>query len=774
MRIIAKNIKGIIIELGAETKGLDKALKDVNKQSRDIQKELREVDKLLKFNPKNTELLSQKQKLLGDQVAVTKEKLDKLKAAQDQVKQQYEKGEIDEGQYRAFQREIVETESKLKHYEERLKQVNKENDVFAQKMDAASKKLKDIGGKMTDVGKNLSLKVTAPIVAVGAASTAAFKEVDDALDTIVTKTGATGEAMDGFEENFRNIAKSMPVDLQSVGDAIGEVNTQFGFTGETLEKASEQMLKFAEINGQDVTSASIESKNAIEAFGLSAEDLDMVLDSVTQTAQNTGVGTDKLFDSVVRGAPQLKALGLDFAQATEVMGSFEQKGIDSSKALSYMSKAQVTFAKEGKTLEEGLAELTEKIKNSSSETEQLTLASEYFGTKGATFMLDAINRGALDFDDFAGAAENAAGSVSETFEGTLDPIDNFQTAMNNLKLVGADISTALQETLAPMMEKAVEKLQEFSDWFKELNPQTKEMIVKIGLAAAAIGPLLVVGGKMADGTSKIIELGSKLAPVMAGLNLKFLAIAGPIVAAIAVGVLLYKNWDKIKEKAGQLKEAISEKWDNIKTKTSDTWENMKTATSEKWENIKTTIDEKGGGIKGVIGTALEGYKNIWKTGFNGLNTITGGKLGDITTTVKNKMVGIKDKIANSGIGKAWDKIWNLKLPKIKLPHFKLTGEFSLKPPSVPKFGVDWYKTGAIFDGPQVVGVGEAGPEAVIPIEKLSGILADTLNKMGVTNNYNGGDIIVQNMSVRNDNDIKLIARELYNLKHKESRGRGIR
>ncbi|NLA83032.1 MAG: replication protein, partial [Clostridiales bacterium] len=98
---MAKNIKGITIQIGAETKGLDKALKDVNAKSRDINKELRDVNKLLKFNPKDTELLSQKQKLLGDQIAATKEKLDRLKAAQDEVRRQYQAGEIDEGKYRA-------------------------------------------------------------------------------------------------------------------------------------------------------------------------------------------------------------------------------------------------------------------------------------------------------------------------------------------------------------------------------------------------------------------------------------------------------------------------------------------------------------------------------------------------------------------------------------------------------------------------------------------------------------------------------------------------
>src|SRR5690606_27663795 len=114
---------------------------------------------------------------------------------------------------------------------------------------------------------------------------------------------------------------------------------------------------------------------------------------------------------VIKGAPQLKALGLDFAQATAIMGSFEQKGIDSSKALTYLSRAQVQFAKDGKTLQEGLTELVTKLQNTADETEALNIASEVFGTKGASFMLDAIRRGALDFEDFANAAKSAAGAV---------------------------------------------------------------------------------------------------------------------------------------------------------------------------------------------------------------------------------------------------------------------------------------------------------------------------------------------------------------------------
>lgn len=178
---MSKRIRGITIQIGAETTGLDKALKDVNARSRDINKELREVNKLLKFNPKDTELLSQKQKLLGEQIEATKEKLDKLRAAQDEVKRQYQAGEIDEGQYRAFQREIAETESKLKYYQKQLKDVNKEKDIFTRKIKEASEKLKDIGSKMQDVGKQLSMKVTAPIVAFGGLATKSAIDFESAF-----------------------------------------------------------------------------------------------------------------------------------------------------------------------------------------------------------------------------------------------------------------------------------------------------------------------------------------------------------------------------------------------------------------------------------------------------------------------------------------------------------------------------------------------------------------------------------------------------------------
>lgn len=374
---MAGRIKGITIEIGADVQPLNKALEGVNKKSRDIQKELRQVERLLKLDPGNTELVAQKQKLLADAVTNTKQKLETLKEAQKQVQEQYERGEIGEEQYRALQREIVKTEQDLKKYEQQLASVTDTTSKWEKKLEAAGDKLKKTGEKISGIGDGLSKYVTVPITGIAAASHMAWKEVDEALDTITTKTGATGEAAKGLEQAFKNVAKSVPnIDLQMAGDAIGEVNTQFGLTGKTLEEASKQALQFSIINGQDVSKTAIDARRAIEAYGLKTSDLGMVLDAVTQTAQDTGQATDALFDRVTKGAPQLKALNLDFAQAVAVMGSFEQAGVDSSKALSYLSRAQVGFAKEGKTLEQGLAEIVKKMRGASSETEALTIAAE--------------------------------------------------------------------------------------------------------------------------------------------------------------------------------------------------------------------------------------------------------------------------------------------------------------------------------------------------------------------------------------------------------------
>lgn len=658
---MAKNIKGITIEIGGNTQPLNKALDGVNKKSRDLQSELKQVDRLLKLDPKNTELLAQKQKLLSDAVGNTKSKLDTLKEAEKQVQEQFKKGEIGEEQYRAVQREVVKTEQELKSLEKQLRQTNINWEETAKKID-------NFGKKASEIGKTMSMSVTAPIVGAGAV---AFKYASDLEDAF----GAT----DQIFKNSADEVKTWADNLESYyGIAESEALTYANTMGAMLQN----------IGGLSEEEASKQSQILVELAG----DLTAMFGGTTESAIQALTGALKGNNSM------LDNYGMGVNEATI----------------------------KTKALEMGLI----------AEGEQLDLA----GKQAATL--------ALIMEQTA----DAQGQASRESEGASGSMRALTTELKNL-------AGELGEELLPIITPFITKIKELVQGFSELSPETKKTIITIAAVAAAIGPLLMIIGSLASGISAIIAIAPALGAaftIMTGpVGLVVAAIAG----LVAIGVALYKNWDTIKEKAGQLGDWIGDKWDGIKSKTSETWDNIKEKTSETWGNIKETMEksatatgeqigkrlgemknayeETGGGIKGIVaglGAAIEGDFNDT---FNVLDKLTNGKLTDIKNAFTNKMNEAKE-----GVKKAIDKIkgffdFKWELPKIKLPHFNISGKFSLNPPQIPSFGVEWYKSGAIFTKPTLFntpygmkGVGEAGAEAVLPIEKLDGIVASAIKKVG--------------------------------------------
>jgi len=366
----------------------------------------------------------------------------------------------------------------------------------------------------------------------------AFRNVDSGFDIIITKTGATtDEALEGFKKIYDQLAVDLPVDsFEKVGSAIGEVNTQFGLTGEALQEASRSIIQFAEINDSDITASTINAKKTIEAYGLSASDLSSTLDTVTYVAQATGVSVDELFSKMVSGAPQIKELGLSFDEAATLIGSLEKAGVDSGAALSSMSKAAIAYAKNGKTLSQGLGETIEKIKTASSSTEALTEASNIFGTKGATRMVDAIKRGAFSLEKLSGTAKEASGTVAKTFEATLDPIDKQQQKFNAVQLALSEIGAAIAEAIAPIMDAIIPVLKQVAEWFQNLSAPIKQFIVVLGgvLAVAALLSPILVAIAIA-----ITTFGTSMLPIVA-------IIAG-VAAAIAIATAVVTNFGSIVE-----------------------------------------------------------------------------------------------------------------------------------------------------------------------------------------------------------------------------------
>lgn len=481
------------------------ALKSINESQKTLKSELSLVDQKLcqlgtthEDAAKRTELLKQKSSILAQELDNQKQKVTEAKSALEQAKRLY--GENSE-EAQKYARDLNYAEKGVAQLENQLQKTNEELKKNESILQRASEGLHNFGEKAGNVGSSLTRSLTVPITAAAAGSLAAFAEIDDALDGIVTATGATGAELESMQASFEKVYTMMPVEASQVSDAVGELNTQFGFLGEELEDATELAVEFAEINGTDVVSSIQGAKGVMAAFGLEASDLGQVLDSVAKVAQDTGTSTDKVFEAITKNAGVLKTLNLSFEESAVLIGRIQQSGVDANKALGYLAKGAATMAKEGKTLTEGMIDLEEVLNSSASETEKMNAASELFGQKGGLFMIDAAKRGALGFADLAEAAEGAAGTVARTYAATLDPLDAWKVALNNLKVAGAELGTEVQIALAPIIEDFIELIKNLTSWFRNLDDGTKQLIIKAGGITAALGPTLSAIGKMSQGAS---------------------------------------------------------------------------------------------------------------------------------------------------------------------------------------------------------------------------------------------------------------------------------
>ena len=297
---MANKIAGLTIAINGETTGLNKALGDVNKKSRDLQSELREVERLLKIDPGNTELLAQKQKLLADSIGNTKEKLNTLKTAAKQAQEQLSKGEIAEEQFRALEREVNKTEQALKKLEDQSK---KFGSTLSQELKAAGEEMKKFGGGMADVGKNMTMKVTAPIAAAGAVSFKMAADMEDALgatEQIYKKSaGAIQEWADKLDSSY-GIAKNEALEYANM---MGTMLINIG--GLTEEEAAKQSQTLIELAGDLSAMYGTSTADAVRALTGALKGNNTMLDNYGMAANDALIKTKALEMGIYSGKGQM-------------------------------------------------------------------------------------------------------------------------------------------------------------------------------------------------------------------------------------------------------------------------------------------------------------------------------------------------------------------------------------------------------------------------------------------------------------------------------------
>lgn len=793
-----KQIKGITVEIGGDTTKLSKALDDVNKKSKSLKDEIREVDRALKLNPTNVVLLSQKQQLLSEAISNTKDKLKTLREAQEQIDEQYKRGDIGAEQYRAFQREIENTEAELRNYQAEAEKsgdvtekIGSDAERTGENMGRAGDKMIEFGTKVEAVGEQM-MAVTGKIVDGAKKAYAAWTETDAGYDIIIQKTGATGEALDSMNQIANNIFERMPVEFADIGTAVGEVNTRFASTGQELEDLSEKFLIYAQLNGTNVNS-SIDNVSALsKAFGMTADEAGQFLDVLTVVGQQTGIDLGNLENILASNSSTFKEMGLSAVEAAQLVGQFEINGVDASTALTALKKAQQNATKEGLSLNDALSENINAIKNASTETEALQAASELFGTKGAAGMAQAIREGRVDFENMSATMSDFEGKTKETFEATLSAPEDFKVSLNQVKLVASDLANVALKVLKPALEKIRDVIKKITERFKGLSTEQKENILKFAGIVAAIGPVLIIVGKVVAIIGTVINILSTLKTVIMAVNAVLAAnpisiVIAAIAAAIAILVTLYNHcegfrnfvkdmFESWKIGIGIVKDAFVTAWNGIKSAWNATVDFFKGL----WDGIKKVFSAVGtffhdvfldayNRIKSVFTGIRDFFVGIWDT-IKDVFSSVGTKIGDAFSSafkavvngvfefVENRINGVFDMI-NGAIG------FINEIPGVNIG--------TISPISLPRLA----KGGVLSEGSAIVA--EAGPEL---LSLLNGKVTVTPLASGARNLalksteptqklfYNSYTI---NATVQGGYDITKIAEELAVEQRRIEMGRGL-
>lgn len=709
---MAETIKGINIVIGAETTGLTAALSEVNKKSKDVQSELRQVDKLLKLDPGNAELLAQKQKLLSDAIANTKEKLEALKNAQEQVNQQFAEGNISEGQYRAFQREIAKTEQELRGLENRFKQTGDSADKLGDRIQAAGDKIGAAGEKMTGIGEKMSAGVTAPIVATGAIMLKGAADAQVAQGKLQASLGLTEAEAKKLGDTAQKVWKDgFGENIDAANAAVISVRHNMkGLAEGELEAVTKGAITVADVFGEDVNEVTKTAGVMMRNFKISGKE---ALDLITVGFQKGGNFSGELLDTLREYSPQFEALGLTADQflgvliegaeagawnldkVGDAMKEFNIRAQDGSKTTAEgfgliglnAAKMGADIAKGGKDAQKAFMATISALAAMEDPLKQNQAGVALFGTQWEDVrsqVVIAMAEGIAGIDDFQGATDSATKAVHDNNPAIalIQALRGLQKAIGPALLPLADI---INTTVAPALES-------MAKWFSSLSPAGQKISVAIAGIAAAIGPLLVIFGTLASAVSGIIGLFGAGAAAGAGgaaaggggLAAAITAITGPIgiaVAAIAgliaIFVALYKNnedfregvqkvWQQIQDyfsKAmafigGIVKKVLTEVqtlFSDVLGKISAFWqENGDTIMAIVgffMENIKANIEMVMGIIKGIFEAVWPVITAVINTAWEAIKLVIGTSMDIVLGTIQTTL-----KILQGDWAGAWETI----------------------------------------------------------------------------------------------------------------------
>lgn len=668
---MANRIKGITVEIGGDTTKLSKALEGVNKNIRNTQTQLKDVQKLLKLDPSNTELLSQKHKLLADAVKATKEKLETLKTAAEQANQALANGDISQEQYDALQREIIETEQELQN----LQREAEASSTALAKLGQAGEMLEKAGDKIADVGTTLTTHVTVPIAAAGTAAVKTAADFDSAMSKVAAVSGATGDELDALRDKAREMGAKTKFSASEAADAMNYMAMAGWKTGDMLE-GIEGIMNLAAASSEDLATTSDIVTDALTAFGLSAADSGHFADVLAAASSNANTNVSMMGETFKYCAPVAGALGFSCEDTAQAIGLMANSGIKSTQAGTALRTIMNTLAGDVKICGDSIGEVEIATTNADgsmrdlndiladcrsafsqlSESEQANAAQALVGKNAMSGFLALMNAAPADIQKLEGAISTCSDEI-DGYNGVTEKMaavmqDNLGGQLTILKSQLQELAISFGEILMPAIRSIVSRIQGLIDKFNALSPATKETIVKVALVAAALGPLLVAVGKTMVGVGKLMKFVSNLPTIIAGAKAAFTSfgaviggISAPVVAVIAVVAALVA--------------AFVHLWrtnEDFRNKITAIWEQIKSIFSGFCQGIVDRINALGFDFKNIT----EVIKAVWDGLCKFLKPIFEGQfqqIANIFKAVTDIILSILDIFVGIFTGD-WSRVWD--------------------------------------------------------------------------------------------------------------------
>ncbi len=687
-------IAGITVEIGGDTTKLNDALKDTNNAIKTTQDELKDVNRLLKLDPTNTELLSQKQKLLKTAIEETSNKLTALKEAEKQAANEVgQKGKISQEQYRALCREIEATQQELQ-------KLTKES----MSASAALSKVSDVTGKIGEgaqsVGKNMS-KGSVAIVGLGAAAVKTTADFESSMSNVAAISGATGDDLEVLKSKAREMGSQTKFSATEAGDAFGYMAMAGWKTSDMIDGIA-GIMNLAAASGEDLATTSDIVTDALTAFGLTASDSGHFADVLAAASSNANTNVSMMGETFKYAAPIAGALGFSVEDTAEAIGLMANSGIKASQAGTSLRRIMTALAGEVAFEGETLGEVTIATTNADgsmrnlsdilsdcraafsqlSESEQSSAAGALVGTEAMTGFLALMNAAPSDIDKLSSAIADCDGTA-ENMAVTMQ--DNLNGQLTTLKSLLQELAISIGEVIMPYISRIVEGMKGVVTQLNSMSESHRQLIVTIALVVAALGPALIVFGKIATDVSAIIGLVAKIIPMVtgligiitgtsgaaAGLSGVLAVLTGPVGLVIAAVTALIAIITGLYLKCDDFRNYINTKFSELVAFMKNFFNEIITAVQAFWETIKPIVTIALEVIKGVISVFCEYVKmviSLWISTISAAIQAALAVIQNVISSVLGTIQGIIDGIMRTIQGIIdvvlgvitgdWDRAWH--------------------------------------------------------------------------------------------------------------------